>query len=106
MDVDMYGVADEQFEKILKTDRFKPDKAFAGTSERTGSRDRPVEFDKEAEEADPFGLDQFLTKVKKGKKAMEKVGGGGTMKASVGSSMKEGYEVGSGRTRIASEKGH
>ncbi|GAB4857640.1 hypothetical protein Ancab_015546 [Ancistrocladus abbreviatus] len=103
-DGDMYGGADEQLEKILKTDRFKPDKAFAGTSERTGPRDRPVEFDKEAEEADPFGLDQFLTEVKKGKKAMEKVGGGGTMKASAGSSMREGYEGGSGRTRIAFEK--
>ncbi|GMH13287.1 hypothetical protein Nepgr_015128 [Nepenthes gracilis] len=105
LDADAYGGTDEQLEKILKTDRFKPDKAFAGTSEKTGPRDRPVDFEKEAEEADPFGLDQFLTEVKKGKKAMEKVGGGGTMKASAGTSMREGYEGGSGRTRIAFEKG-
>ncbi|KAL3535699.1 hypothetical protein ACH5RR_004160 [Cinchona calisaya] len=102
-DSDMYGGADEQLEKIMKTERFKPDKAFAGTSERSGHRDRPVEFEKEAEEADPFGLDQFLTEVKKGKKAMDKVGSSGTMKASAGS-MRDGFE-GSGRTRIAFDKG-
>ncbi|EOY04857.1 Chromatin protein family [Theobroma cacao] len=88
MDSDMYGGADEQLEKMLKTDRFKPDKAFGGTSERIGPRDRAVEFEKEAEEADPFGLDQFSTDVKKGKKAMEKLGTGATMKASAGSSMR------------------
>ncbi|OAY85316.1 SNW/SKI-interacting protein [Ananas comosus] len=105
-DEDMYG-ADEQLEKVLKTDRFKPDKAFSGASERpSGSkRDRPVEFDKQ-EENDPFGLDQFLTEVKKGKKAVEKIGGGGTMKASAGSSMRDDHEGGgSGRTRIAFERG-
>ncbi|KAK4280932.1 hypothetical protein QN277_012484 [Acacia crassicarpa] len=104
VDSDTYGGADEQLEKIMKTDRFKPDKGFAGTSERTGPRDRPVEF--ENEEADPFGLDQFLTEVKKGKKAMEKVGGGGTMRASGGSSMRDSHEGGSGRTRIGFERGH
>lgn len=100
-DADVYGGADEQLEKIMKTDRFKPDKGFAGAAERSGPRDRPVEFEKEAEEADPFGLDQFLTEVKKGKKAMEKVGSGGTMRASAGAS----YEGGSGRTRIGFERG-
>ncbi|OWM66060.1 SNW/SKI-interacting protein A-like [Punica granatum] len=105
-DSDMYGGdADEQLQKILKTDRFKPDKPFAGASERAGPRERPVEFEKDAEEADPFGLDQFLTEVKKGKKAMEKVGSGGTMKASGGSSTRDGYEGGSGRTRIGFERG-
>lgn len=102
-DSDMYGGADEQLDKIMKTDRFKPDKAFAGTSERSGQRDRPVEFEREAEEADPFGLDQFLTEVKKGKKAMDKVGSSGTLKASAGS-MRDGFET-SGRNRIAFEKG-
>ncbi|XP_059634918.1 SNW/SKI-interacting protein A-like [Cornus florida] len=104
-DSDMYGGAgaDEQLDKIMKTDRFKPDKGFGGASGKTGPRDRPVEFEKEAEEADPFGLDQFLTEVKKGKKAMDKVGGGGTMKASAGS-MRDGHE-GSGRTRVAFERG-
>ena len=103
-DADMYGGADEQLDKIMKTDRFKPDKGFAGASERAGPRNGPVEFE-EVEEADPFGLDQFLTEVKKGKKAMEKVGTGGTMKASAGSSMRDGHDGGSGRTRIGFERG-
>ncbi|KAK9076689.1 hypothetical protein SSX86_005023 [Deinandra increscens subsp. villosa] len=49
-----------------KTGRFKPDKEFTGAGEkRRGPRGRPVEFEMEvAEEADPFGLDQFITRVK------------------------------------------
>ncbi|ERN15078.1 hypothetical protein AMTRI_Chr05g57750 [Amborella trichopoda] len=104
-DSDAYGGADEQLEKVLKTDRFRPDKGFAGASEKAGPRDRPVEFEQEAEEADPFGLDQFLTEVKKGKKAMDKIGGGGTMKASAGAAMRESYEGGSSRTRVDFERG-
>ncbi|XP_009587605.1 SNW/SKI-interacting protein A-like [Nicotiana tomentosiformis] len=102
-DSEMYGGADEQLEKIMKTERFKPDKAFAGTSERAAPRDGPVQFEEEVEEADPFGLDQFLTEVKKGKKAMASVGSGGTMKASAGTT-RDGYET-SSRTRIAFDKG-
>ncbi|MED6184736.1 hypothetical protein PIB30_050409 [Stylosanthes scabra] len=105
VDNEVYGGADEQLEKIRKTDRFKPDRGFAGTSEKSGPRDRPVEFENQ-DEADPFGLDQFLTDVKSGKKAMENVGSGGTMRASGGSSMRDGYEGGSGRTRIGFERGH
>ncbi|CAK8566810.1 unnamed protein product [Lathyrus sativus] len=103
VDDETYGGANEQLEKIMKTDRFKPDKGFTGASERAAPRDRPVEF--ESEEADPFGLDQFLTEVKKGKKAMENVGGGGTMRASAGSSMRDSSDGGSGRTRIGFERG-
>ncbi|KAG9446086.1 hypothetical protein H6P81_012214 [Aristolochia fimbriata] len=102
-DTEMYGGADEQLEKVLKTDRFKPDKGFAGAAERTGPRDRPVDFEKEVEEPDPFCLDQFLTEAKKGKKAMDKIGSGGTLKASAGSSMRDGHG-GSGRTRIGFER--
>ncbi|PNX81210.1 SNW domain-containing protein 1-like [Trifolium pratense] len=82
LDNEAYRGADEQLEKIMKTDRFKPDKGFAGASERAGPRDRPVEF--EREEADPFGLDQCLIEVKKGKKAINNVGVGasGIMRAS------------------------
>ncbi|PIA51454.1 hypothetical protein AQUCO_01100354v1 [Aquilegia coerulea] len=104
-DADIYGGADEQLEKVLKTDRFKPDKGFSGAGERAGPRDKPVEFELQQEEADPFGLDEFLTEVKKGKKAMEKVGSGGTMRASAGSSMRDGDDGGSGRTRIGFERG-
>jgi len=105
-DSEVYGGdADEQLDKVMKTERFKPDKAFSGASERSGKRDRPVEFDKQ-EENDPFGLDQFLTEVKKGKKAVDKIGSGGTMKASGGSSNRDDYEGGgSGRSRINFERG-
>ncbi|KAJ0960378.1 hypothetical protein J5N97_001795 [Dioscorea zingiberensis] len=102
-DFDMYGGADEQLEKVLRTERFKPDKAFTGTSDRPNKRDRPVEFDKEEKESDPFGLDQFFTEIKRGKKAWDKIGGGGTMKASAGSSMRDDYDGGgSGRTLLLS----
>ncbi|KAG6515742.1 SNW/SKI-interacting protein A-like [Zingiber officinale] len=105
-DADMYGGADEQLEKVLKTERFKPDKAFTGASERvSGSkRERPVEFDRQ-EENDPFGLDRFLTEVKGGKKPLDKIGGGGSMKASAGSSMRDDYAGGSGRSRIDFQRG-
>lgn len=103
MDNEMYGGADEQMDKILKTERFKPDKRFTGTADRPAPRDRPVEFDQV--ESDPFGLDNFLTEVRTGKKAMEKVGAGGTMRASGGSSKDDIEGGGSGRTRINFEKG-
>ncbi|XP_071686162.1 SNW/SKI-interacting protein A-like [Rutidosis leptorrhynchoides] len=100
-DDEMYGGADEQLEKIRKTERFKPDKGFSGAGEKSGPRDGPVEFEMEK---DPFGLDQFLDNVKGGKKPLDKVGSGGTMRASGGSSTREGYE-GSGRSRIGFQKG-
>ena len=45
--------------------RFVPDKDFSGTdrSGPSGPRSGPVQFEKEE---DPFGLDQFLTDVRKG----------------------------------------
>ncbi|KAG6436577.1 hypothetical protein SASPL_101478 [Salvia splendens] len=101
-DDEMYGGADEQLDKI-KTERFKVDRAFTGTSERSDPRDRPVEFGKEQPEEDPFGLDQFLTEVKTGKKAIDKIGSGGTLKASAGS-MRDGSD-GSTRSRIQFDKG-
>ncbi|MCI05247.1 SNW/SKI-interacting protein-like, partial [Trifolium medium] len=103
VDNEVYGGADEQLKKIMKTDRFKPDKGFTGASERAAPRDRPVEF--ESEEADLFGIDQFFTEVKKGMKALDNVGEGGTMRASAGSSMRDSSDRGSGRTRIGFERG-
>lgn len=44
--------------------------------------------------------------MKRGKKAMDKIGGGGTMRVSGGSSRDDYAGGGSGRTRIAFEKGH
>ncbi|MFS7982541.1 putative SKI-interacting protein, SKIP [Helianthus anomalus] len=102
-DDEMYDGADEQLEKIRKTEQFKPDKGFTGAGEKSGPRDGPVEFEREvAEDADPFGLDQFITQVKGVRKPLDKVGSGGTIRAS-GGGLRDGYE-GSRRTRIGFEK--
>ncbi|KAL6577291.1 hypothetical protein OROMI_011567 [Orobanche minor] len=102
-DNEMYGGENEQYEKLMKTERFKADKGFAGTSQKSGPRERPVEFEQDPREVDPFGLDQFFTEVNPGKKALDKIGSGGTLKASAGS-MRDGFE-GSGRSRIGFERG-
>ncbi|KAG0617233.1 hypothetical protein M758_5G175300 [Ceratodon purpureus] len=73
------GDAGEQLDKVL-INRFRPArKGFAGASERARPLDRPVEFEKDDVGEDPFGLDIFLTELKKGKKALDKVGEGGTI---------------------------
>jgi len=58
-------------DRSLRTDRFKPDKGFAGASAKESKGHRganPVQFEKDKQEADPFGLDAFLTDLKKDKK--------------------------------------
>ncbi|KAL6577272.1 hypothetical protein OROMI_011548 [Orobanche minor] len=80
-DNEMYGGENEQYEKLMKTERFKADKGFAGTSQKSGPRERPVEFEQDAREADLFGLDQFFMEVNPGKKALDKIGSGGTLKS-------------------------
>ncbi|XP_026437981.1 SNW/SKI-interacting protein A-like [Papaver somniferum] len=107
-DSEMYGGADEQLEEVMKTDRFKPDKAFTGVPERAGPRDRPIEFDEPSEkDDDPFGLNRILEVQGGRKKPLDKVGSGGTMRASGGGSSRDDYNGGSGqcRTRIRFEKG-
>lgn len=92
-DDEMYDGADEQLQKIRKTDQFKPHKGFTDVGEKTGRRGRPVEFEKQvAEEADLFSLDRFITQLSGRKKPLDNVGSGGTMSASGGSSTREGYE--------------
>jgi len=106
-DDEQYGEekAQADYDKLTKTNKFQPDKGFDGADggERGGSkrpRDNPVEFEKQ--EADPFGLDQFLSEAKKGKKAMDKISGGnkahGSMSAGAGGSA-DGAG-GSGRDRL------
>ncbi|KAG0579931.1 hypothetical protein KC19_4G135800 [Ceratodon purpureus] len=103
-DAEVYGGnADEQLDKVMNTDRFRAGKGFAGATERAGPRDRPVEFEKDDVGEDPFGLDMFLTEVKKGKKALDRVGEGGTMRASAGSGNKDSYAGGS-RNRVDFER--
>lgn len=61
VDKDNYG---EDLEKIVKTSRFVPDKEFTGT-DRSAQRSGPVQFEKDEEEEDPFGLDIFLRQAKR-----------------------------------------
>eukprot|EP00258_Populus_trichocarpa_P000609 XP_002298797.2 SNW/SKI-interacting protein A [Populus trichocarpa] len=53
-------VQDEQLINIPKTDRFRPDKVFAGTFERATQGDKPVlEFDTDAQNSDLLGMDEL-----------------------------------------------
>lgn len=65
VDKDVYG---EDLEKIVKTNRFVPDKEFGGTDRNGPARSGPVQFEKEE---DPFGLDQFLSQAKRSSKRKE-----------------------------------
>lgn len=68
VDKDIYG---DDLEKLIKTNRFVPDKEFSGT-DRTSRREGPVQFERQ-EEDDPFGLDKFLTEAKKASKRPSEV---------------------------------
>ncbi|KAJ8888664.1 hypothetical protein PR048_008156 [Dryococelus australis] len=63
VDKDVYG---DDLDKLIKTNRFVPDKEFSGTDRTTAARSGPVQFEKDEE--DPFGLDQFLTQAKRASK--------------------------------------
>jgi SNW domain-containing protein 1 len=65
-DKDVYG---DDLDSLVKTSRFVPDKEFSGT-DHNSKREGPVQFEKQEEE-DPFGLDKFLTEVKKASKRPE-----------------------------------
>ncbi|XP_055328590.1 SNW domain-containing protein 1-like [Paramacrobiotus metropolitanus] len=73
VDKEVYG---DDFDEIVKTNRFVPDKGFEG-ADRAQRRDGPVQFERHAaaakdeREADPFGLDKFLGEAKKGAKRNE-----------------------------------
>jgi len=99
---DGWGDEDAAVDQVMKAARFKPgDKGFdgAGGAEGGGGRNRPVEFEQEAE-ADPFGLDEFLTEAKRGK-ALDGIGEAGGMGASAGGSL----DGGSGRSSIGFQRG-
>lgn len=67
IDKDVYG--GEDLEKLVRTDRFVPDKEFSGTDRSGSGRGAgPVQFEKEE---DPFGLDQFLSQAKRASKRKE-----------------------------------
>nr|CAD7417061.1 unnamed protein product [Timema poppensis] len=63
VDKDVYG---DDLDKLIKTNRFVPDKEFTGTDRSGATRSGPVQFEKDEE--DPFGLDQFLNQAKRASK--------------------------------------
>jgi SNW domain-containing protein 1 len=86
----------------VDTSRFKPDKGFTGADYGKGGEGGAVQFEKEAEEADPFGLDAFLSDVRGGKKkgALDDIGKRGGMGAGGGGgSYEDQHAGGSGRRR-------
>ncbi|KAI1287948.1 SNW domain-containing protein 1 [Halotydeus destructor] len=60
----------DDVESLASTSRFVPDKGFGGV-DREAKRDGPVQFEKQPEEEDPFGLDKFLAEAKKVSKRPE-----------------------------------
>jgi len=89
-DDEAYG-GEEDMKKLLDTSKFQPDKGFTGAEREktTQPRDKPVEFEKQAE--DPFGLDEFLSAAKTGaKNPLSKIGSSGHMHASAGNASSDG----------------
>lgn len=50
-----------------------PNKEFSGTDRdpKASGRSGPVQFEKQQQEEDPFGLDQFLTQAKHSSKRLQ-----------------------------------
>jgi len=103
--VEADAISDAGLKDMLEksTARFKPDRGFEGAEEgtRAAPRDKPVAF--EREEADPFGIGQMLSAVKKGgRQTLDKIGTQGHMSASAGSGQgqtRDTYKDGSSRRR-------
>ncbi|WIA09040.1 hypothetical protein OEZ85_008454 [Tetradesmus obliquus] len=84
----------------VRTEKFKADRGFSG-AERDGAaaaggkRGAGVEYEHAAVEADPFGLEQFMQNVDKGRRVLDGIGQKGGMAAGAGGG---GYDgEGSGR---------
>lgn len=94
----------------IDTARFKPDKGFTGADYGGGNKNGDgggggggdLQFEKDPAEADPFGLDAFLSDVREGrKKPLDKIGKGGGMSAAGGGAGKrEDYEGGGSGRRV------
>jgi len=98
--------AAEDMDKLLKTNKFRPDKEFQGVdrSQPQEPRNKPVEFEKEPEaSSDPFGLDEFLNTAKKStaKRPLDKIGSQGALHAgSAGSKDYQSQDKDSKRKKI------
>jgi len=81
-----FGSEEQNLDKLLNTNRFKPDKPFSGVgnNKSNDTRSTPVEFEKdEKDEEDPFGLNEFLKEAKTSRKknSLDKIGKSGTLHA-------------------------
>ncbi len=66
----------------------------------------PVQFERDAAEADPFGLDDFLGSVRGDKKgALDHIGGAGAMGAGGGGGSYADYAGGSSRSKVDFSRG-
>ncbi|KAJ3293162.1 mRNA splicing protein [Borealophlyctis nickersoniae] len=96
------GVSSERIERLLGEGG--PHRGFAGAEggPSNGTRDGPVQFEKEAE-ADPFGFTEFMSSAKRGRAEKDSERRDrGTMHAAV-AGKKEDYEGRSGRRRMEFE---
>ncbi|KAK9856852.1 hypothetical protein WJX84_003035 [Apatococcus fuscideae] len=88
---------------------FKPDKGFAGVDYHAKQDDAGApQFEKDPAEADPFGLDQFMSHVKSGKRkagALDGIGQGGALRAGGGGGSYDDYAGGSSRSRMEFSRG-
>lgn len=81
---------------------------FKGVDYSTKGRDSgPVQFEREAGEVDPFGLDNFISSVRNDKKpgALDHIGSGGGMRAGGGGGSYEDYASGSSRSKVDFARG-
>lgn len=85
---------------------------FAGADYSAAGRATapPTQFERDpGAEADEFGLDKFLGEMKekprRGKGALDHIGGGGSMRAGGGGGSYDDYAQGSSRSNIAFSRG-
>lgn len=89
----------------MRTDKFKADRGFTGAEGAAGGKcGSGVEYESTGKEADPFGLDAFMSDVSRGgggsKRPLDGIGQRGGMAAGGGGGGGGGYEGGGGSRRM------
>jgi len=82
------GMDEEEIAKLIatSTSKFKPDQGFAGADKVAANpRDKPVVFEKDQQDDDPFGMGDLMTSGSK-RRTLDDIGKKGSMGASVTSS--------------------
>lgn len=82
------GMDEEEIAKLIatSTSKFKPDQGFAGADKVPANpRDRPVAFEKEQQDDDPFGMGELMSGGNK-RHTLDNIGKKGSLGASVTSS--------------------